>query len=97
MKAGIKFGELFPEGARCPKCNGIIVKVKKRKSKEKFLKRFTGCMMNFMFALIVAQIYWLEDNGKRCLRWIGSSKLTNPRNWISNWGFQESSPSNTGF
>ncbi|CAB50219.1 Mut7-C RNAse domain-containing protein [Pyrococcus abyssi] len=58
MRLGIEFNELFPEGARCPKCNGIIVRVSKEEVKGKVPEKVYESYDEFYVCTNCGQIYW---------------------------------------
>ena len=58
MELGFEFNELFPENARCPKCNGLI----RRAGKEEVKGRVPGTVYQkydeFYICENCGQIYW---------------------------------------
>ncbi|MFA4640470.1 DUF5615 family PIN-like protein [Pyrococcus kukulkanii] len=59
MREGIQFNELFPENARCPKCNGPIVRVnKKEEIRDKVPEKVYEAYDEFYICLNCGQVYW---------------------------------------
>ena len=58
MELGFEFNELFPENARCPKCNGLIRRAKKREIKGKVPKGVYEDYDEFYICSQCGQIYW---------------------------------------
>ncbi|ASJ17397.1 hypothetical protein A3L04_10110 [Thermococcus chitonophagus] len=58
MGEGIQFNELFPENARCPKCNGPIVRVNKEEIRDKVPKKVYEIYNEFYICLNCGQVYW---------------------------------------
>ncbi|AFK22330.1 Mut7-C RNAse domain-containing protein [Pyrococcus sp. ST04] len=58
MDEGVEFGELFPENARCPKCNGVIVRVKKEDVAGKVPPKVYEAYDEFYMCTNCGQIYW---------------------------------------
>jgi uncharacterized protein with PIN domain len=57
-KLGIKFMELFPANARCPKCNGPIERVSKEEVKGRVPESVYGEYDEFYVCKNCGQIYW---------------------------------------
>lgn len=57
-KLGVEFKELFPANARCPKCNGLIVRVPKEEVKGKVPESVYGRYDEFYVCKNCGQIYW---------------------------------------
>jgi uncharacterized protein with PIN domain len=55
---GVEFRELFPANARCPKCNGPIVRVPKEKVKGKVPESVYERYDEFYVCKNCGQIYW---------------------------------------
>ncbi|WP_324736355.1 Mut7-C RNAse domain-containing protein [Thermococcus sp. SY098] len=58
MKLGFTFNELFPENARCPKCNGLIKEISKEKIKNRVPPRVYEKYNEFYICTKCGQIYW---------------------------------------
>ncbi|WP_087038037.1 DUF5615 family PIN-like protein [Thermococcus litoralis] len=58
MELGFEFKELFPENARCPKCNGLIRRVKKEEIKGKVPEGVYEDYDEFYICTQCGQIYW---------------------------------------
>ncbi|AHF80676.1 Mut7-C RNAse domain-containing protein [Thermococcus paralvinellae] len=58
MELGFTFNELFPENARCPKCNGLIKGIPKDKIKDKIPPRVYEKYNEFYICTECGQIYW---------------------------------------
>lgn len=58
MELGFTFNELFPENARCPKCNGLIKEIPKDKIKDKIPSRVYEKYDEFYICTECGQIYW---------------------------------------
>ncbi|ALM75419.1 Mut7-C RNAse domain-containing protein [Thermococcus barophilus] len=59
MELGFTFNELFPENARCPKCNGPIKEIPKEKIKDKVPPGVYEKYNEFYICTECGQIYWL--------------------------------------
>ncbi|MBO8174362.1 MAG: Mut7-C RNAse domain-containing protein [Thermococcus sp.] len=58
MELGFTFNELFPENARCPKCNGLIKEISKEKIKDKVPPGVYGKYNEFYICTECGQVYW---------------------------------------
>ena len=58
MELGFTFNELFPENARCPKCNGLIKEIPKEKIKDKVSPGVYEKYNKFYICTECGQIYW---------------------------------------
>jgi len=58
MEIGFTFNELFPENARCPKCNGPINKIPKEKVKDRVPSGVYEKYYEFYICTKCGQIYW---------------------------------------
>ncbi len=58
MELGFTFNELFPENARCPKCNGLIKEISKEKIKDKVPPGVYEKYNEFYICTECGQIYW---------------------------------------
>ncbi|WP_457753273.1 DUF5615 family PIN-like protein [Thermococcus sp.] len=58
MRLGFTFNELFPENARCPKCNGLIKEISKEKIKDKVPPGVYEKYNEFYICTECGQIYW---------------------------------------
>jgi len=58
MELGFTFNELFPENARCPKCNGLIKEIPKEKIKDKVPPGVYEKYNKFYICTECGQIYW---------------------------------------
>ncbi|HIH72784.1 MAG: uncharacterized protein PWP49_686 [Thermococcaceae archaeon] len=58
MELGFEFDELFPENARCPKCNGLIKRVEKEEIKGKVPEGVYKDYDEFYVCTQCGQIYW---------------------------------------
>ncbi|ADT84241.1 Mut7-C RNAse domain-containing protein [Thermococcus barophilus] len=58
MELGFTFNELFPENARCPKCNGLIKEIPKEKIKDKVPPGVYEKYNEFYICTECGQIYW---------------------------------------
>ena len=58
MELGFTFNELFPENARCPKCNGLIKEIPKEKIKDRVPPGVYEKYNEFYICTECGQIYW---------------------------------------
>jgi len=58
MMERVEFSELFPENARCPKCNGVIRSAKKEEVKGKVPENVYNSYNEFYICTSCGQIYW---------------------------------------
>ena len=58
MELGFTFNELFPENARCPKCNGLINEIPKGKIKDRVPPGVYEKYNEFYICTECGQIYW---------------------------------------
>ena len=67
-RLGIKFGELFPANARCPKCNGPIKAVPKEAVKGKVPECVYEKYDEFYICENCGQIYWPGKQWREMLK-----------------------------
>ncbi|MBP1912402.1 uncharacterized protein with PIN domain [Thermococcus stetteri] len=67
-KFGVEFRELFPENARCPKCNGPIERVPKEYVKGKVPESVYEKYDEFYVCKKCGQIYWPGRQWKEMLK-----------------------------
>lgn len=67
-KLGVEFRELFPANARCPKCNGLIVRIPKEEVKGKVPESVYERYEEFYVCKNCGQIYWPGRQWREMLR-----------------------------
>ncbi|MCD6559875.1 hypothetical protein DRN43_04975 [Thermococci archaeon] len=58
MELGFEFNELFPENARCPKCNGLIKRVNKEEIENRVPEGVYKKYTEFYICTKCGQVYW---------------------------------------
>ncbi|AEC52294.1 hypothetical protein PNA2_1380 [Pyrococcus sp. NA2] len=78
MHLGVSFDELFPENARCPKCNGRIIRVDKEHVKGKVPEAVYNAYEEFYVCTNCGQIYWPGRQWREMLKMDKKFKTNRP-------------------